>query len=248
MIFRRIFNFEPEKVEQLEKRLAQRHVPGAGFPLKAKVRYAGRHSRATIQDISSNGLRLMLLPRGDLQPGHHLRADLDLGEHRLQLEARIAHVNVVDGHLNLGLSLVFNEPEARKSYYQLLQPVAIGQTLKVMAPETVVQDLFGFTKRIYVGDSDTQLTVWHEQRPGEPPHRFEFRMADYFCRGKLLEGRADAGALESQGETDPGLSRPVFDTSGGLHDEICQLYRWVLPNMATTVPADTRAFLQLFAG
>jgi hypothetical protein len=43
------------------------------------------------------------------------------------------------------------------------------------------------------------------------------------------------------------LSNPVFDSSGGLHDEIRQLFRWILPNLSRDVPDDVRAFLQRFA-
>ena len=62
LIFRRIFNFEKAKVEQLEKRQNQRYEPGANFPLQAKVFYAGREYAARIQDLSSNGLGL-IVPR-----------------------------------------------------------------------------------------------------------------------------------------------------------------------------------------
>ncbi len=247
-IFRRIFNFERAKVEQLEKRLNQRYAPGPGFPLRAVLHNAGRESPAAVQDISGNGVRLLLAARGDLQPGHHVRVDLLLAQHRLELEARIAHLQDLKVQLSLGLGLIFKEPEPQKTYYQLMQPVVIGQSLRVMAPEQIIQDTIGFTKRVYVGDSDSMLTMWHEERPGFPPNRFEFRMADYFCRGKLQLDRPGAYALESHGEHDAAVSRPVFDTSGGLHDEICQLYRWVLPNLSPAVPAETRTFLKFFAG
>ena len=248
MLFRRIFNFEKAKVDQLEKRLNQRYAPGPGFPLKAILFNSGRESPAKVQDISSNGLRLLLAHRNDLQAGHHVRVDLLLAQHRLALEARIAHLQSADAQITLGLGLLFPDPEPQRTYYQLMQPVVIGQTLKVMAPEQIIQDTLGFTKRVYVGESDSMLTMWHEERAGFPPHHFEFRMADYYCRGKLELNRPGTYALESQGDTDPGASRPVFDTSGGLHDEICQLYRWVLPNLSPAVPAETRTFLKFFAG
>jgi hypothetical protein len=44
------------------------------------------------------------------------------------------------------------------------------------------------------------------------------------------------------------VSNPVFETSGGLHEEIHQMFRWILPNLAPAVPANVRAFLQQFAG
>ena len=54
-IFRRIFNFEKAKVEQLEKRLNQRYAIGGAFPLHATIRHAGRDYSTRIIDMSSNG-------------------------------------------------------------------------------------------------------------------------------------------------------------------------------------------------
>ncbi len=246
LIFRRIFNFEKAKVEQLEKRLNQRYSTGPAFPLRATVRHAGRDYSTKIQDISSNGVGVLVGRDTTLSAGHHLRLDLTLAQHRLEIEARIAHLQPREDGVYLGLGLVFGEFQLQKTYLQLLQPVVIGQSLQLMAPDRVIQDEPQFIKQVYVGETDSLLTVRLDQAPGHPMHSFEFRMLDYFCRGGTRKGTADPYALESMDANGLKLSQPVFESSGGTHDEILQLFRWILPNLSPAVPADVRAFLQRF--
>lgn len=248
LIFRRIFNFEKAKVEQLEKRQNQRYVPGREFPLQATVRYAGRDLAATIQDVSSSGVGLLVARDPALAAGLHLRADLALGPHRLEIDARIAHLQPQADGLYLGLGLVFREFELQKTYLQLLQPVVIGQSLQPMAADRVIQDDPQYLKQVFIAEPDSLLTVRQETTPTGPLHSFEFMMLDSFCRGIMRQGTAAPYALESREAADGRQGEPVFETSGGLHDEIRQLYRWVLPNLSTAVPTDVRVFLQRFAG
>ncbi len=241
-IFRRIFNFEKAKVEQLEKRLSQRYALGETFPLQATLRHAGRELPATVFDMSSTGIGLVLPPNTAPAAGLHVRLELALDRHRLDLEARVAHQKPRPGGQYVGLSLVFAEFEPQKTYLQLMQPVVIGQSLKPMPAEGIFQDDPRFLKQAFAGDGDNQLTVRLDQATGAL-HSFEFRMQNYFCRGGARPGHTEAGAME------PGTTAaPVFETSGGLHDEIHQLFRWVVPNLSAEVPDTVRDFLRRFAG
>jgi hypothetical protein len=248
LIFRRIFNFEKAKVEQLEKRLNLRYAIGSTFPLQVTLRSNGRDYSAKVLDVSSNGIGVLVAPGTSLAAGHHLRADLVLGPHRLEINARIAHLQARENGIYLGLGLVFEEFELQKTYLQLLQPVVIGQSLKPMNPGLVTQDEPQFFKQIYIGEPDSLLTLRAEQKPGQPLQSFDFRMNEYFCRGIMQKGQAETYALESIDPDGAKLANPVFETSGGLHDEIRQLFRWVVPNLANTVPENVHEFLRKFAG
>lgn len=238
-IFRRIFNFEKASVEQLEKRLSQRHPIGAGFPLQGTLRNAGRDHSVKVIDMSSNGLGLIVAPGSTPSPGHHVQFQLALDHHRLELDARIAHQQDRDSGEYIGLSLVFPEFEQQKTYLQLLQPVVMGQSLRPMPAEGIFQDDPRFLKQGYTGNADNQLTVWLDPAQALAVHSFEFRMQNYFCRGGLATGRTEAGEL--------GATGPVLETSGGLHEEILQLFRWVIMNLSADVPENVRAFLRRFA-
>jgi hypothetical protein len=248
LIFRRIFNFEKAKAEQLEKRLNQRYAIGAAFPLQVILRSGGRDYSAKILDLSSNGIGVLVATGTPLAAGHHLRADLVLGPHRLEINARIAHLQAREKGTYLGLGLIFEEFELQKTYLQLLQPVVIGQSLKPMDLGLVAQDEPQFFKQIYIGEPDSLLTVRAEQTPGQPISSFDFRMSDYFCRGIMQKGQMAAYALETNDPYGAKLSNPIFETSGGLHDEIRQLFRWVVPNMTDKVPENVRDCLRKFAG
>lgn len=248
LIFRRIFNFEQAKVEQLEKRLNLRYALGPDFPLQATLHNAGRDHSIKLVDISSNGIGVLVAPGSGLLAGHHLRVDLVLGAHRLAIEARIAHVHDRENEVYLGLGLVFGDFEVQKSYMQLMQPVVIGQSLQLMPAERVIQDESQFTKQVYFGEPDSLLTVRAVKTPGLPLHSFDFRMYDYFCRGVMQKGAKEAYPLESRDADGTRKGEPIFETSGGLHDEIHQLFRWVVPNLTSTIPDNVREFLRKFAG
>jgi len=247
LIFRRIFNFEQEKVEQLEKRLNLRYPLGPTFPLQATLHNAGRDHSAKLLDISSNGIGVLVAPGTGLLAGHHLRVDLVLGAHRLAIDARIAHVHARENEVYLGLGLVFGDFEVQKSYMQLMQPVVIGQSLQLMPLDRVIQNEPKFTKQVFSGEPDSLLTVRAAKTPGLPLHSFDFRMNDYYCRGVLQKGQADVYELESIDPDGDKKTNPVFETSGGLHDEIRQLFRWVVPNLSSTIPDNVREFLRKFA-
>lgn len=238
-IFRRIFNFEQSKVEQLEKRLSQRHPIGSGFPLLGTLRHAGRDYSARVADMSSNGLGVTVAAGTAPSPGHHVSFQLALERHRMELEARVAHQQARESGEYVGLSLVFPDFEQQKSYLQLLQPVVFGQSLRPMPAEGIFQDDPRLVKQGFAGDFDNQLTVWLDRAEALAPHSFELRMQNYFCRGGLPTGRTEAGELGADG--------PVLETSGGLHEEILQLFRWVVLNLGADVPDNVREFLRRFA-
>ena len=117
-----------------------------------------------------------------------------------------------------------------------------------MAADPFIQDDPQYIKQVFIGESDSLLTVRMEATPGSPPHSFEFMMLDTFCRGIMRQGTAVPYALESREEGGARPGEPIFETSGGLHDEVRQLFRWTLPNLSSAVPDNVRAFLQRFAG
>ena len=249
LIFRRILNFQKEKVEQLEQRLNHRYVPGASFPLQALLSLApSTWNPARVRDISGNGIGLRIGHQAKAPSPQAARVQLLLDGHQLEFEARLTQVRPHPDGIFCGLGLNFADFLAQKSYLQLLQPIAIGQSLQPVAKDRVIQNEPQFIKQIYRGESNSVLTVWLEMTMGTPLHSFEFRMHDYFCRAKMSTGVLEAYALESTGSHLAKLSNPVFDTAGGLHDEIRQLFRWIVPNLSDGVPDDVRAFLQKFAG
>lgn len=247
LLFRRIFNFEQAKVDKMELRLNQRYTPGAAFPLQAWLVSGDREWPARVLDLSGNGLGLRVEPAAAPAAGTTAGVRLAMGAYQATLDARIVQVRPGAQGMFCGLGLVFRDFPEQQSWLQLLQPVAIGQSLQAVPAERVVQNEPQFIKQVYRGDEQSMLTVWLDKSMGTPLHSFEFQMHDYFCHADAATGVLEAYTREASDSHKVKLSNPVFDTAGDLHDEIRQLFRWILPNLSTAVPDDVRAFLQRFA-
>ena len=249
LFFQRIFNFEKAKVAQMaENRLNTRYAPGAAFPLQAYLNLARYDWKPTkVQNISGNGIGLLAARETKAATGQDAKVKLVLGEHQLELEGRLAHVVPRDNGVFCGIGFKFGDFMLQKAYLQLLQPIAIGQSLQAVAEERVVQNEPQFIKQVFRGEGDSVLTVWLAKTPGTPLHSFEFQMHDYFCHADVKSGVLEAYLREATDSHKGKLSNPVFDMTGGLRDEIRQLFRWILPNLSPAVPDDVRAFLLRFA-
>ncbi|HEY8994748.1 MAG TPA: PilZ domain-containing protein [Lacunisphaera sp.] len=250
LLFRRIFNFEQAKVEQMtEQRLNNRYVPGAAFPLQAWLIIEGREHPAKVQNISGNGIGLVLVA-DPIQPaeGQTAHVRLSLGNHQQVLDGRLVQVRPETRGVYCGFGFKFADFLEQKAYLQLLQPIALGQSLQAVPAEHVVQNEPQFIKQVFRGEDQSMLTVWLDKSFGTPLHSFEFQMQDYFCRAEAKTSVLEVYVREAVDSHKGKLSNPVFDASSGLHDEIRQLFRWILPNLSRDVPDDVRAFLQRFAG
>lgn len=246
-LFRRIFNFEKAKVAQMEQRLNHRYTPGAGFPLQASLVLPGGEILAKVVNISGNGVGLLVAKDTPALSNQVVRLILKLADHRLEFEAVIAHVRPHDNRLHCGLGLKFPEFPQQKAYLQLLQPIALGQSLQPVPPERVIQNEPQLIKQVYRGESDCVLTVWLAMTMGTPLHSFEFHLHDYFCRATMAAGVLEAYQLQAADTHAAKMTNPVYDTTGELNAEIRQLFRWIVPNLSSAVPDDVRAFLQHFA-
>jgi hypothetical protein len=243
----RIVDTDQAAIVRMEQRLNTRYTPSAAFPLQAWLLTEGNETPAKILNISGNGIGLSLEPDALPSEGDAVKVRLRFGAHQQLVDGRVIQLKPEGAKAYCGVGLKFAGLLARKTYLQLLQPIAIGQSLQPVPADQMLQNEPAFIKRSFRGDDDSQLTVWYNR--SEPPaiQRFEFKTIEYFCQ---LD-RA-SGVLEIQSHVEGGAragksSNPVFDISGNLQDEVRQLFRWTLPNLAAGVPGDIRAFLQLYA-
>ncbi len=246
LLFRRIFKFEPAKVAQMEQRLNNRYTPGAAFPLQAWLTIGGREWPAQVRDLSGNGIALRVEPAAHPAAGATVQVRLALKEHEQTLPGRIVQARPDGALVQCGVGLAFPDFPARQTYLQLLQPVAIGQSLQAVPAERVTQDEPDFIRHVFRGEEGAVLTLWLAKTPGTPLHSFEFELQHYFCRGEAATGRIEAYTLETDDSPKTRFRTPVRDSSGELATEILQLVRWIIPNLASTVPDDARALLQRF--
>jgi hypothetical protein len=247
LLFRRLFNFEKTKVDKMEQRLNHRYTPGGGFPLQAWLVTGGKEWGARVLNISGNGIALLVDAAAKPAAGLPVRLRVSMGSHQQTLDARLVQVKPDLKGMYCGIGLIFRDFVEQKSWLQLLQPIAIGQSLQAVPEDRVVQNEPQFIKQVFRGEEQSVLTVWLDKSFGTPLHSFEFEMHGYFCRADASSNRLEAYLLEEADTHKGKMSNPVFDADGDLHDEIRQLFRWILPNLSKAVPDDVRAFLQRFA-
>ncbi len=230
-----------------DERLEQRYTPGAAFPLQVWLLLNGKEWPAKVADISRNGIGLIV--DAAAQPAERLavRVKLSVGSHQQVISAGLRHVRPNSKGVYCGIGMNFDNFIVQKIYLQLLQPITIGQSLQPVPPDLVIQNEPQLIKQVFRGEDQAVLTVWLGKTPGTPVHSFEFQMHDYFCRADDAVGVLEAYTREATDSFKGKLSNPVFDTSGGLHAEIRQLFRWILPNLSPSLPDEVRMFLQRFA-
>jgi hypothetical protein len=252
-IFRRILNFSQEAVDRNDKREAPRHPVGESFPVKAVVHLIGHDDdglpladQAKGQDwggrlvnISAVGASMQIHQAAMAHRGEPCQLRLSIDRSHLEIPGKIAQFRVYRDHAHCAFSLHFPDFETKKAYLQLLEAVAFGASLVPRESRKVKQDTPGLHKEEYRGDDLAALAIWREPKRGTV-HGFDFRMNSYGVRWS--EGMTE---LETYG-------RPVGENSSNtrMHrlteaqqEEVRWLFCLAVPNLAKSVPPDTRRFL-----
>lgn len=248
LFFKRIFDFRKEEVQQLEQRLNKRHVPGKAFPVSVRLHLIERVWPARIRNISAGGFAVEISGEAPDPAGLAVNTTISIEGFELALRVAVTHSHREGRDWICGLSLGQVEFNDRKAFLQLLQPIAIGTTMRPVPPERVQQHEPQFVKQVYTGESGAVLSVWLEKKFGTPLYSFEFSMSDYFVKGDARNRVLDVFLRETLEDSHKGkMTNPVFDTSGGRNDDIRQLFRWVVYNLPEDLPSDIREFLREIA-
>lgn len=246
LFFKRILNFTQEAAAQREQRHGERYPVAAVSPLRAEVEINGQRHAGRLINLSSTGASLSVPPTLDAERGTAGRLALTLEQHTLSAPVKVAHRQPGSGQAVLGLQLLFDEFDAKKSYLQLLEPVAIGAGLRAGDPQLVREKERGLNTTLYHGPGDTLLTVW-SNFAGQAIQGFEFRMHDYFVRSGPTPPALEVFICEEQtAEHKLGYRVPALKRAGEENAEILRLFCWVLPHLNSKLPDDVREFLARF--
>jgi len=246
LFFKRILKYEPEVVARQELRLAERHKVESRTPIKASLHVRGHDYAITLLNMSIGGAGAQIAGPFDLNPGELCAVRFELGGNTLELNGTVAHEVSDPMRSKLGITFKFADFSEKKAYLQLLEPVAIGASLKPDAAPASRPKEQGLLTHQYSGPNDTRLTVWR-QYVGQAVHGFEFRLANHFLRNSSTPGVLEVFASDDpahehkQGYDVPALKR--VDTEAA---EIRQLFLWIVPHMNPAVPDDIRDYLAEF--
>lgn len=248
LLFKKILNFKgPGGIS--DKRGATRYPAGAKIPLKAKVTLVGRDGEGhvlksddvramdwggQIVNMSTTGISLRLHPAAMGERGENCRLKLELDHRLFELDGKIAHFWSGPQHATIGIAAIFPDTHTQKAFRQLVEPVAIGAGLEPVAE--VKQDVAGLKKEQYAGEDETVLSIWRDES-GKTVQHFELVTHGFYIRGS-----AQTPGLQIGPHADPKARL----TSAQMN-EVKQLFRLIVPNVAKTVPAEVRSFLEKFA-
>jgi hypothetical protein len=158
------------------------------------------------------------------------------GDYHLHLPATVTHFRCHAQYSLCGLTFNFPDEESRQSYFQLLEPVAIGSSLKAV---DVVQDAPRRPKEKYAAGNDSAvLTVWRNETENSIVS-FDFRMRQYGV--SWVKGLTE---LEVYGlAANESATEEIVALNEEQNEEVRWLFCLAVPNLSKAVPLDVRKFL-----
>lgn len=261
LFFKRLLSFKRGS-KLRDKRGAQRHAVGSGFPLKGAVSLVGRDlaGKATTgresaiswagrpANLSATGVSLQLPPAAITVRGEETDLILTLESHRLVIPCVVAHFRTYNTHAVCGLSLRFDQPATKAAYQQLLDTVGIGASFASATKGLGIgRTPPGIIREHYQADNKFLLTAWRDAA-NRSLTGFELLLGDFCVRGEAQAKEMEIYSRQKQdgSSAKTALSAPALSLSTGMHSEVRQLYRWVVLNLPRAVPSDLRALLERF--
>ena len=233
----------------VERRSRQRFPVHPESHLKAVLSFIGRddtgtpmsHSRAgwnwkgRVLDCSEQGVRLQMGPIVKAAVGDEGELILELEDCHLKVPCHIVNLGEGPAGIILGLQHDITEATALAAYGQILEVVALGSTLRRKFKRNR-PDESGYLIEQYASDRPARLSVWRFKEDAAVA-AFEFLLKDSLVRASQGHTINYLAGADGTAETTPAQAA-----------EIQRLFRWVVPNMSASVPADVRKFLLDFAG
>lgn len=246
LLFSHILNIKKSQARQMERRLERRYTPGRNFPLFATIEVEDEPRSAKVLDLSSGGAGLQVTGPPYVL-GSSAKLYLMLEEMCMDFDCSIAHVKILPSGCRLGLTAKFEDFAARKTYLQLLQPVAIGSAMRMVPPEEIRQNEATMHKLMFTGPSGTELNVWRQGDVTGELHSFLWQMDDFVVRGDTATGVMQISTRKQIARPSKlKAASPPAKLSGGISDEIRLLFRWTMMNLPKEMPGDIRTYLQGF--
>lgn len=244
--FSHILDFDESKLPEVERRRAQRYVPGRLFPLQATIDVDGESRIARIVDLSPGGAGLQVSGpsyQRDTEAKLHLMID----DVWLDFRCRIAHVRAMAAGCRIGLTACFDDFAEKKAYLQLLQPVAIGSAFRPVPSEEIRQAEPGLHKLVFSGRPGAELDVWCQRDSSGPPQAFLWQLDDYLVQGTLGEDQLQIHSRKYMMVPTRKKTGPAYrKLPPKVREEIRRLFHWTMLNLSKDIPVDVRAFLQEF--
>ncbi len=234
-------------VPPVERRRAPRYAVNPKFPIKAVLSFIGRDDTGTpmsntrhgwnwkgrLIDCSEQGAHIQMGPALKVAAQELCDLKLSLEDFELTIPCHIANVREQAEGFVFGLKHDIEDETIRNAYVQLLEVLALGSTLKRHG-KTTQPDESGYLVEHYDSDRSARLTVWRHPAD-QSVAAFEFQLQDNLVRAAAGQGMQYLTGANAR----PAAAAKAL--------EIQRLFSWVVPNIASAVPDDVRAFLRHYA-
>lgn len=247
LFFKRILK-ENELTEDTAPLSEQRNMPryeiSPRFRLKAALSFAARgdsraprgnsrpawHWKCRLLDCSEQGVRIQMDPALKVRARDLCDLRLKVEEFELTIPCHIANIRDSPEGMIFGLKLAPADESTWSAYWQLLEVVALGSSLRLHRSSSR-PDESGYFVEHYASNRPARLSIWRH-----PTTRavvaFEFLLKHHLVRA--------AAGHPVEYLTGPS-ARPATTTKAL---EIQRLFQWVVPNLSAAVPVDVRDFLE----
>lgn len=231
-----------------ERRGTARFPLQPGFPLKAVLNYIGRddtgapmsksrhgwHWKGRLVDCSEVGARIQLGPGLRAVIGESCDLRLTVDDFEIVVPCHVTNLRELPEGMVFGLRHDITDQAVLRDYLQFVEVVALASTLHVRGRPK--PDASGYIVERYASPRPSALTVWRHPVDGAVS-AIELILKDSMVRlARGLGPQYFAG--DGRGSRPATAMRSV---------EIHRLFRWVVPNLPPTMPADLRNFLGYFA-
>lgn len=249
LFFKRILK-EPEvavnSTSPAERRTIPRFAINPQFKLKAMLGFTKRNDtqspkgntrpawnwQCRILDCSEQGVRIMMDPAFKVQARDLCDLKLSVEGFELTIPCHIANIREEAEGLIFGLKHDIEAEKMWNAYWQLLEVVALGSTLKLHR-RTTKPDESGYLVEQYVNNRPAHLTIWRHPA-NQAVAAFEFRLKDNLVRAAVGQKTAYLTGAAAR----PATAAQAL--------EIQRLFQWVVLNLSAAVPDDVRAFLKSY--
>ncbi|MEO6994923.1 MAG: PilZ domain-containing protein [Lacunisphaera sp.] len=242
LLFKSILEDEIAPATPDDKRRLPRYPVGDDFIFRTKLTLfqsggKGKDWSATPVNLSVTGASVQVSLAAVAFQREKCVLKFSHGDYHLELPGTIAHFRCYSQYSLCGIVFNFPDTESQQAYFQLLEPVAIGGSLKAV---DVVQDAPGRPKEQYAaGNGSAALTIWRDE-PENAIISFDFRMRQYGV--SWTQGLAE---LEVYGlSVDPtAAGEDIVTLTDEQNEEVRWLFCLAVPNLSKAVPLDVRKFL-----
>ena len=248
LLFTRILGFKRELMAKLrDRRKAPRFPVGPKFPVKATVNLTGRAGASNpatgydwggrLVNLSDLGVSLQLLRAATTVRGEETVLRLELEGHELTVPCVVAYFRTYSAYSVCGLQLKFADRAKHQAYLQLVEAVSLGASFVPAKGRGSAQPRTPAPAQRYSSGSKAVLIGRRDASTGEPDS-FELTLGDHCLKGGKT---VPPLAVFRQGRT------PQPESSPEVESEVRRLFRWIVPNLPNSVPADLRALLEFSA-